>query len=249
MEHKIAPRYVLIFETVTGDKYYYNAQICNFVKFESKDETAKTSLNAIDFLTARSFNKENLATSFGIDDEILRVYIAYQFKGEKRIKPVFNNSVWAHVASTYKGKKIDFRDEGNLDALKDVYDELTDIKSPFANILLENYKRLINLSPKTIVTIKYLIAHEKAIARKKSFALPTDTLERESKAMRIYNEDRYGFYCDLKKRLANYREFRTVYLNYCKFKNIVSQPYEEIEEEKPKKKALIPPQQISMFDD
>ncbi len=238
-----ASRYSLIIET-SKDKYYFDTKIGTFVKMY-ETESKKCSIQALDFLTSNFSDKNELAKSYGIEDEVIRTYITYQFKGEKLLAPVFNNNAWAYVAATSNGAEVNFKDERNLELFNEVYGEIADLDSEFSNELLKNKKRLINLSPKTTGTIISLRAHENAYRMKRNFGFPVNGYETFQKVDSIYSEDRYGFYQDLKKYLTKYREFRTVYLNYCKFtkkqENIVS-------EEKPKKKVLVPPEQLSFLD-
>ena len=237
--YESAPRYSLFIET-DDKKYFYDINLERFILDEDNYKASKSSLMALDFLTSNYKNRKELANHYGIKEDIKKCYITYQFKGEKLLAPVFNNKKWAHIALSYNGKEIDFRDKENLDIYKDVYTEIVDDKSNFSNILLENRKRLINLSPKTIETIKAIKAHERAIKQKEQLGFYN------LKAKDIYLADRYGFYEDLKKRLKKYREFRTVYLNYCKYKKINN---EEIKKDvDSKKKVLIPPHQISFFE-
>ena len=247
MYNNASPRYSLILETVDGNRYYFNANVGAFIKLYDEDKIVKTSLPKLDFLTANFTNKYDLATSYGIEEKIQSIYITYNFQGEKKLAPVFNNSKWAHITSTYtKGGLVDFKDKDNLDAYNEVYSEISDLNSQFSDILIKNKKKLINLSPNTINTILALRAHKCATLAKKTYGFPTN-YETYDAVSRVYSEDGYGFYQDLKKQLSRYREFRTVYLNYCKYKNI-QESNQLKEEDKPKKKVIVPDHQISMFD-
>ena len=239
-----APRYSLIVETLDGKKYYFDTKIGVLVQMYNND-AKKSSLQAIDYLTSNFENKDDFASSYGISVPLTRVYITYQFKGEKLLAPVFNNPTWSHIASTCKGNEIDFKDEDNHLTFNEVYSEISDLDSDFADVLINNKKRLINLSPRTINTIVGLRAHENAIRMKKTYGFVTKDFSTLQKVDSIYNEDKYGYYMDLKKNLSKYREFRTVYLNYCKY---VDKKEKDLMIEKPKRKVLVPPEQISFFD-
>ncbi len=240
-------RYSLILETEDNQVYYFDADCGNFIKKVPNAKISKSSLPAIDFLTSSFANRDALREAYGIEEPISKVYITYQFKGEKKLAPIFNNNVWNHIALTYNGKEIDFKDQINCNAFNEVYNELSNLDSSFANMLINNTCRLINLSPRTINTITCLRAHENAIRMKQTYGFTTNDADTYEKVSSVYSEDRYGFYQDLKRVLSKYREFRTVYMNYRKYigrkqdtseKTIVS----------PKKKAIVPPHQISMFD-
>ena len=233
-----AHRYSLILVTKTNDKYYFDVKLGTFVKMYENVVPTKSSLQAIDFLTANFENRESLAKSYGILDEVATVYIPYQFKGEKRIAPVFNNEKWAEIAASFTKKELNFSDKNNLEAFNEVYHEIADLDSDFGEILVKNEKRMINLSPKTIGTIVGLRAHENAIRLKKQYGLAANTLDTVAKVNDIYSEDRYGFYQDLKKRMTKYREFRTVYLNYCKYTK-ANKDEKQRQEVVQKRKALI----------
>ena len=82
---------------------------------------------------------------------------------------------------------------------------------------------------------------------KQTYGFQTNDFNTYDKVSSVYSEDRYGFYQDLKRNLTKYRDFRTIYMNYCKFIGRKA----EVSEKKtvsPKKKAIIPPHQISIFD-
>ncbi len=249
-----APRYSLIIETVDGKKYFYTDKKDGGVFVLQYDgmKVAKTTLPALDYLTSNFQNKEDLGLFYGITDPIRIVYITYVHDGTKLLAPIFNNKEWAHVASTYiPGKGVDYKDNDNLSLFNDVYGEIADLDSDFATTLLKNNQRLINLSPKTRDTIICLRAHENAIKMKSLYggfaARDIGTYNRISE---IYVGDHYGYYEDLKKRLTKYREFRTVYMNYCKFKNVKDKTDENtMDVDKPMRKVIIPPKQMSIYDE
>lgn len=242
-----APRYSLILETVNNDKYYFDTRFNSFVHMYSQVNPIKTDLQTLDYLTSLFSDKKALAEHYGINEDILRAYITYQFKGEKRIAPVFNNEIWSKIAASYRKKEVDFTIETNRDAFNEVYYEIANLDSDFGDLLVKNENRMINLSPKTIATIVGLRAHENAIRLKSKFGYPVNSSETLGKVSQIYSEDRYGFYQDLKKRLSKYREFRTVYLNYCHYTN-KTQKVNIQESISQKKKAITPPHQMSIFD-
>lgn len=245
MKQDTVARYCLILKTKDQESYYFDTSLGAFVKFDEKTKPKKAYLAALDFLTSNFANKEDLATFYGIDKEIDKVYITYQFKGEKKLSPVFNNQVWAHVAATYGGKTIDFSDEGNKEAFNEVYNEIANLDSSFANSLIDKRNYLINLSQKTIFAIVGLRAHENAIRMKETYGFSSSG-GMDDRTGQIYKEDRIGFYNDLRRALSKYREFRTVYMNYCKF--IGKKEEKKKEQQKPMKKALISRDQISIFD-
>ncbi len=241
-----APRYSLIAVTDKNEKYCYDTGKNSFVKLDSNDPYSKSSLLALDYLTSNFSSREELLDVYGIKEPIVFMYISYQFNGEKRIAPIFNNPVWAHIAITYNGKKINFTDKDNLKAFDEVYDEITKKDSLFAIKLIKGKKNNINISQRSINIIVSLRAHENAIKAKKEFGLYISP-EVYDKVSSIYSSDKVEFYNDLKNSLSKYREFRSVYMNYCKMikpemKEVVS------DEEKPKRKVIVNPHQISMFE-
>ena len=129
-------RYSLIIETENGNKYYFDTNEGNFIKCVPGAKISKSSLPAIDFLTSSFANKESLREAYGINESITKIYITYQFKGEKKLAPIFNNDVWQHISSTYNGKEIDFRDPINCNAYNEVYNELINLDSSFGTELI-----------------------------------------------------------------------------------------------------------------
>lgn len=241
-----AGRYSLILETDDNKKYYFDSSLGNFVLLYEDEKPVKSTLQALDFLTSNFHDKYALKDSYDIPGNLSKIYITYQFKGEKKLACIFNNRTWQHIALTYTGKEIDYRDRENLKAFNDVYEEIQDIGSNFANELLKNNNKLVNLSPNTINTILGLRAHKCATIAKQTYGFGPTDYETYDAVSRVYSEDAYGFYQDLKKQLSRYREFRTVYMNYCKFKG--SPEKAPSMATNVKKKVIVPPHQISMFD-
>ena len=241
-EFEGAPRYSLIVEANNNDKYYFDTSIGTFVKMEENDKPRKSSLQALDYLTSSFTSLEEISQNYEIDD-IKKAYITYQFKGEKRLRPIFNNKTWAHIASTYNGHGINFKDEIAKKAYDFLYGEIVDLDSDFSTKLLRNEKKLINLSPATKNSIECLRAHENAIRMKKKYGFG------ETKDS-IYDEDRYGFYIDLQKKCQSYREFRTLYMNCCRYKNLKLQEQIAKNEEPPvkkeKRKVVVPSHQMTI---
>ena len=143
-----APRYSLIAVTDKNERYCYDKQKNRFVKLDINDTPSKSTLPALDFLTSNFSSREELASTYGITDPIALMYISYQFNGEKKIAPIFNNPVWAHIAITYNGKKINFVDKENLKAFDEVYQEIIKKDSEFAAMLIKSKKNKINISQK-----------------------------------------------------------------------------------------------------
>lgn len=266
MENKGAPRYSLMLLTNSGNKYYYDLNLGTFVMMNNNSKPYKTTLHALDVLTTEFDSKEQLIQTYSIEEPIKLAYISYNFKGERMLSPVFNNKEWNLFAKNYgitkntrlssnlnhKSKKveIDYRIFENKKMFDEVYFELRNLESEFADIILKNEKRLIALSPDTINTIIGLRAHERAIKEKQKNTFGGNNVMGIDD---IYSDDRYGFYHDLRKCLSSYNEFRTIYLNYCKFNAKKQEKINKKEtKEEPVKKVLkppvIPPQQISMFD-
>lgn len=236
MEYDAAPRYSLIIET-ENNKYCYDKDNGCLILIRNNDKEIKCSLPALDFLTSSFNDKDSFAKVFGLDEKIKKIYIKYIYKGDNYLAPVFNNKEWAHIAQSYNGKEIDFKDKICIKAFNDIYFELTNINSNFANIIIDNPTKSVRISKKTKEEIISLVAHERAINGKVNDGFIKDY---------IYFSDKTGFYRDLRHRLSNYRDFRSMYLNYCKYINkIEKNKKEEIHD---KKKVLIPPQQLSMFD-
>ena len=266
MESKGAPRYCLMLLTTSGNKYYYDINLSTFVLMNNTSKPYKTTLHKLDAFTSSFNSKEQLIQMYNINEPVKLVYISYNFKGEKLLSPVFNNEEWKEFAVIYgntkqtcltsksninksKKVKIDYRIFSNIEMFNQVYYELANLESGFADIILKNEKRLISLSPDTINTIIGLRAHERAIKEKKKNTF--GTINGITNIDDIYCEDRFGFYCDLRKSLSSYNEFRTIYLNYCKYKTKEQKnevKHEEVKVQKKLKEPVRPPQQLSMFD-
>ena len=247
MDYKGAPRYSLVLVTTSGIKYYYDVNLGNFVMLQQGIEPKKSSLQEIDAVTTNFLDKEQLAKTYSIEEPISRIHISYEFNGEKRIAPVFNNREWAHVATTCRKSGVNFSDRENFTILADIYQEILDLNSSFSDLLLKDEKKLINLSPKTRDAIRNIRTHERETNSKRTHGYPMNSLETEIRVNEIYDKDKAGFFNVFKGRLTRYREFRSIYFNYCKFKNI--ERSSEISKDLiPKKKAFVPPYQISMFE-
>lgn len=250
-------RYSLILETQDGNKYYYDVDLGTFVMMYEKSKPKKTQLEKLDFLTANYASREQFANCYRIDSPIKSLYITYQFKGERRLAPVFNNEKWAELAKSYTGKEVDFRDNNNFQVFNTIYFEIADLNSDFADKIIKNANRLITISPQTKDVIVCLRAHERAIEERRKYSFGVKDYYTEISISDIYSEDRSGFYRDLQKRLSDYRELRTIYLNYCR---IEERKQKELQEKqgvtaelgsssmKLSKKPIVPPQQLSMFD-
>lgn len=242
-----APRYSLIAVTDKNERYCYDKQKNRFVKLDSHDTPSKSTLPALDFLTSNFSSREELASTYGITDPIALMYISYQFNGEKKIAPIFNNPVWAHIAITYNGKKINFVDKENLKAFDEVYQEIIKKDSEFATMLIKGKKNKINISQKSVNIIVSLRAHENAIRAKRELGFPVGSITSYNPVYEIYSSDKVGFYKDLKNSISKYREFRSIYMNYCKmFKPQMEQV--SVKEEKPKRKVIVNSHQMSMFE-
>lgn len=242
-----APRYSLIAVTDKNERYCYDKQKNRFVKLDLNDTPSKSTLPALDFLTSNFSSREELASTYGITDPIALMYISYQFNGEKKIAPIFNNPVWAHIAITYNGKKINFVDKENLKAFDEVYQEIIKKDSEFVTMLIKGKKNKINISQKSINIIVSLRAHENAIRAKRELGFPVGSITSYNPVYEIYSSDKVGFYNDLKNSISKYREFRSIYMNYCKmFKPQMEQV--SVNEEKPKRKVIVNPHQMSMFE-
>lgn len=235
MEYEAAPRYSLIIET-GNNRYCYNKDSGCMMLIRDDDKELKCSLPALDFLTSNFSDQDTFAKTYGIDEKIKKIYIKYIYKGENYLAPVFNNKTWAHVAQSYNGKEINFKDDICLRAFNDIYFELVDVNSNFANIIINNPNKSVRICQKTKNEIISLVAHERALNGKLDDGFVKDY---------VYFSDKTGFYRDLRHRLSNYRDFRSIYLNYYKF---INKKEENKKEEQDKKKVLIPPQQLSMFE-
>jgi hypothetical protein len=239
-DYKPANRYSLILQTVNNDKYYYDVSLDAFVKMYKESDLKKSSLQALDFLTSVKTDRNELAKEYGINDQIARCYITYQHKGENQLSPVFNNAFWSYVTYTYNGKELDLNDEKILEQAKNIYFEIANPDSEFSKMVVDNKNRMIKINQKTRTCIEELVAHERAIRN-------NDRVGNTSfNSCSIYSNDRYGFYQDFIKNLRSYREFRSLYFNYCHFMG--NQEKIVKTEEKPKmKKKVVPPEQLSMF--
>ena len=237
MEYTAAHRYALIIETENNLKYYYDKDNGCLTLLRENEKEKKCSLPALDYLTSNFSNIETFGKTYGLNDKIKKIYIKYIYKGDKYLAPVFNNEVWAHISISYNGKEINFKDQVNLKAFNDVYFELCNVNSNFANIIINNPTKSVRICDKAREEIISLVAHERAINNKMNDGFIKDN---------IYFSDKSGFYSDLRKRLSNYKDFRSIYLNYCKY---INKNEEKVQTEgQEKKKVLIPPMQISMFD-
>ncbi len=240
-KNKTVSRYTLIIETENHDKYYYDMSLDAFVKMYKDSDAKKSTLQALDFLTSVKPGPNELAKEYGITDPIEKVYITYQFKGEKMLEPVFNNSFWSHVAFNYNGKEVDLRDKKILEQVREMYFEIADPDSEFSKIVRDNRLKNVNINQRTRNNIIALVAHERAI-RTNDYTGNSSFYSSD-----VYSRDRYGFYQDFLKDMRVYREFRALYLSYCSCKGIEDAKLETKEEEKPKKKRIVPPEQLSMF--
>lgn len=241
-----APRYSLIAVTENNEGYCYDKDRNSFVKLNPNDKYSKSTLPALDYLTSNFSSKEEMLDVYGVTEPIVSVYISYQFNGEKMIAPIFNNPVWAHIAITYNGKKINFADKENLKAFDEVYDEIVKKDSLFARKLIKGYKNGINISQRSINIIISLRAHENAIRAKVEFGFPINPGSYD-KVSQLYSSDKRGYYNDLKNSISKYREFRSIYMNYCK---MAKKERAEVvsNSDKPKRKVIVNPHQISMFE-
>ncbi len=243
--YKGANRYGLVLETVNGKKYYYNMEKHGFIEFEDEEKITKTSLNRLDFMTSSYNNIHDFAKVNGINDDIRIGYLVYNHVGRKHLQLCFNNPTWCHVAYTYRGDKIDFKDKKNLEAFNAVYKELINPNSQFANIIINNAHKTINIFGETIETIKGLVRYEKDLRQKFLTDSPNKSMYTALKVRETYDFDKTGFYYDLKSKLTKYRDFRTVYLNYCKYINKVNQKLESAK--KDKQKTLVREEQLKLF--
>ena len=237
MEYNSAPRYALIIETMNNHTYCYDKDNKCLTLLRENDKEKKCSLPALDYLTSLFTDVNTFGMTYGLNEEIKKIYIKYNYMGDKYLAPVFNNQTWSYIALSYNGKEIDFKDQINLRAFNEVYFELCNVNSDFANIVINNPSKSVRICNKTRDEIISLVAHERAINSKTNDGFIKDY---------IYFSDKSGFYSDLRKRLSNYKDFRSIYLNYCKY---INKNEEKVQtEEQEKKKVLIPPMQISMFD-
>jgi hypothetical protein len=238
-KNKTVSRYSLIIETINHDKYYYDVSKDAFVKMYSVDDAKKLTLQGIDFLTSVKEGPDELAKEYGITDPVARVYISYQFKGEKLLAPVFNNLFWSYVACSYNGKELNLKDQKILEKVRELYFEIADPDSEFSKMVRDNHLRMININQRTRNNIIDLVAHERAIRDNDRVGNTTFNSANE------YARDRYGFYQEFLKSMSVYREFRALYLSYCRHKGLQDRMTKK--DDTPKKKRIVPPEQLSMF--
>lgn len=214
-----APRYALILETINGDKYYFDVNVDrgSFIKLEKGKKPVKTALQVLDHLTASLANKEELGRKYKINDQVARVYVTYQYKGENKIAPIFNNEEWAKVAASCTEKKVDFGIELNNKIFNRIYCEIANLDSGFGQLVIDNPDKKINVSDKTVSTIVNLRAHEKAIRMKQQFMYQVQAGS-YAQVSNEYKQLKRDYYKELKKRLSSYRELRTLYFSYLKYK-------------------------------
>ena len=250
-DKKRVARYSLILETNDNKEYYYDFDLGTFVRMDEKSKPTKATIEKIDFFTANYDSQEQLLECYAIENP-KRLKITYQFNGEKKLAPVFNNLEWALLAKTYKGDPIDFSDYNNLYIVDTVYNQILKLNeygtSDFGNFL----RSRCNISLKTNSLINVMVAHERATRNRFRYYAGIQDLERASVVSEIYRIDKDAFKQDFRRRMGNYRELRTVYLNYCRLYKNNRVVLQEKKEEKPTqdKKLVKEPQykQISMFD-
>ena len=250
--NKRVARYSLILETNGDKKYYYDFDMGTFVGMDDKTKPAKATLEKIDFLTANYDSQEQFLECYDIKDP-KRLMITYQFNGEKKLAPVFNNTEWALLAKTYRGDPIDFKDYNNLFIVESIYNQILKLNeygtSDFGNFI----RSRCNISLKTNSLINVMVAHERATRNRFKYLSGNQDLERQSAVSEIYRIDKDAFKQDFRKRMENYRELRTVYLNYCRIykNNGIIPPEKKVEVKKTAEKKLVKEQkykQLSMFD-
>ena len=268
-EIKRVPRYSLILVKRDGTQYYYDFDGGTFVRMEENEVAPKTTLEKIDALTSCFPTLESFVGFYGFHEPIKLLKISYKLKGEQMIQPTFGNKDWGLLAKTYKGQEVDFRSSHhNLGIFEEIYTELVNLDnnndSRFGDFLV----RLKGISPKTIDIIKLALTNERAARNRYKGMFPTAKATGTISFVEgIYQDDRDAFKEAFKRRMSNYRELRTAYLNYCKFfkrkeqKEIAIQmemenlpitqeikTVEPKEEGLSKKKVIEPPRQMSMFD-
>lgn len=252
---KRVARYSLILETNDDKEYFYDFDLGTFVRMDEKTKPSKETLEKIDFFTANYDSQEQLLECYDIESP-KRLKITYQFNGEKKLAPVFDNPEWAELAKNYKGDPIDFRDYNNLYIVEEVYNQILRLNeygtSDFGNFV----RSRCNISIKTNSLIQMMVTHERATRNRFKYLSGNQDLEKQSAISEIYRIDKDAFKQDFRKRMSYYRELRSVYLNYCRiYKNngLVKSIIEEKEKEatvNKEKKLVKEPQykQISMFD-
>ena len=248
MDEKIQRnRYSLIIETVDGKTYCYNAKDDCLQLIYSEKEELKYPLNVIDYITCKIKNQEEFCKIYGLNTPVRLMYIKYYLKEAKFLAPSFNNEKWANVAKSMTYSVVDFKNSNNKDAFNDIYLELTNKDSSFGNLIIKNENKSVRISQKLKQELVLLLAHEKAILNKKKYGV-YGSFEAYNRVRDLYISDKSAFYFDLKKRLTNYRDFRSLYLNLCKYKESSETRNNEKKEEQNIKIKHLAPQQISMFD-
>ncbi len=266
---KRIPRYSLILEKVDGTRYYYDFDKGTFVRMEQDEKAPKVTLEKIDYLTSNFDSKEQLFELYGITGPVKVLKIVYQFNGERKLGPAFDNKEWAELARTYKGQNVDFRSSyNNLYIFEEIYNEIMHLDEKEDSQFADFLKAKGRLSDNTINLIVTMVAHERATKRRYKYLFGVRNPETEELIGGIYSDDKDAFKEAFKKRMQRYSELRSVYLNYCKyFKNKeVGTPTKDDElqktnlsfsplikeEPKPfvkvKKKPEEKAQQLSMFD-
>lgn len=260
---KEAARYSLILVTQDGCKYYYDIEKQTFVAMYEKTKPYKASLPAFDMVTSIFDSREQFVQTYQIESPIRTLYLAYKHEGEiRRLSPAFDCKEFGEFAGNYRSINcrdrnrkhiVDFRYAANSQLFDEVYNELCDLNSDFCKIILNNEKKLINISMPTRNTLIGLRAHEKAIVRKNYDLYGKENDTSTDKLNYQYESDRRTFKNDLKSCLSDYREFRILYLNYRRYK-ASKEKAKQIEEKKnetsgPKlgKEPIRPPQQLSFF--
>lgn len=244
MEDKGARRYCLILLTTQGTGYYYDLDLGTFVMMHPKDKPYRTTLHAIDYLTANFDSIEQLAGTYGINEPIYSLYISYNQNGEKLLAPVFNNPKWANLAKSYtetKNRKlsnesgnhnveIDFRIPSNNEMFQDVYFELSNIdengESKFANYILDKLKvskkndkekKTNNRKELLVSTINDLVKNEKELLKKEQTAFGITPHKSSSNNFdRIINRD--SIY--VVERHEIYEEMKKYLSNYRLFRTM-----------------------------
>ena len=186
-----------------GERVYFNFDAMQFYDYTEK-ENKQVSLATIDCITTLYLSEQdfiNYLRKSGYDVEDATMFIAYKYKGERKLSPVFNDSVLNRVSKTTLGKE----------------DGRVDTEEPFVNELLyKMFRRLIVPNNGLFERIDY-----KYRANSNTYGVSDHNLQfLDYLQDDVYNgeakDERFHFE-RFKKHFSSYKEFRALYLNYVQY--------------------------------
>jgi hypothetical protein len=238
--------YHLVKETLeTGEREYmdFQGKKC----FLPKEYTVKTNvpLSVIDEFTCHFVNEDHMRLAITKEDDMgnhkNKMYITYNYEGERRLSCVYDDEVLAHVASKTVGSKksqINTNDSQTMSIAYAMFNEILRFGSTFATDATKGDN-----------SNSYSINNHNVKLLRELHRTPP---KKESEAFRLF---RGRFLKD--NAFGSYKEFRALYLNYKQYKNKRRIVMEEMEKERDnnaspiveeKKEDSKAPVQLSMFE-